>query len=109
MVQHLNSSASEDYEKVIAERGCTIEAANPESRKVNNTKDLVTVSGSGLDPHISVAAEYQISTFSKNNRKEEAEIRNIIDKYTDHGFLGYFGETTVNVPKSIWLFDGILK
>ena len=41
--------------------------------------------------------------------KSEAEIRNIIDKYTDHGFLGYFGETTVNVLKVNLALDGILK
>ena len=66
-----SSPASEDYEKVIAERVAMIEAANPEQKGKQIPVDLVTVSGSGLDPHISLAAaEYQIPRFSKNNRKE---------------------------------------
>ena len=67
-------------------------------------------SGSGLDPHISLAAaEYQIPRLVRTTGKSEAEIRKIIDKYTDHGFLGYFGETTVNVLKVNLALDGILK
>ena len=101
---------SEDYEKVIAERVAMIEAANPEQKGKQIPVDLVTVSGSGLDPHISLAAaEYQIPRLVRTTGKSEAEIRKIIDKYTDHGFLGYFGETTVNVLKVNLALDGILK
>ena len=105
-----SSPASEDYEKVIAERVAIIEAANPEQKGKQIPVDLVTVSGSGLDPHISLAAaEYQIPRLVRTTGKSEAEIRKIIDKYTDHGFLGYFGETTVNVLKVNLALDGILK
>lgn len=105
-----SSPASEDYEKVIAERVAMIEAANPEQKGKQIPVDLVTVSGSGLDPHISLAAaEYQIPRLVITTGKSEAEIRKIIDKYTDHGFLGYFGETTVNVLKVNLALDGILK
>ena len=105
-----SSPASEDYEKVIAERVAMIEAANPEQKGKQIPVDLVTVSGSGLDPHISLAAaEYQIPRLVRTTGKSEAEIRKIIDKYTDHGFLGYFGETTVNVLKVNLALDGILK
>ena len=55
------------------------------------------------------AAEYQIPRLVRTTGKSEAEIRKIIDKYTDHGFLGYFGETTVNVLKVNLALDGILK
>ena len=96
--------------KVIAERVAMIEAANPEQKGKQIPVDLVTVSGSGLDPHISLAAaEYQIPRLVRTTGKSEAEIRKIIDKYTDHGFLGYFGETTVNVLKVNLALDGILK
>lgn len=104
------SPASGDYEKVIKERIEMIEAANPEQKGKKIPVDLVTVSGSGLDPHISVsAAEYQIPRLVRTTGKSEVEIRKIIDKYTNHGFLGYFGETTVNVLKVNLALDGILE
>ncbi len=60
----------------------------------------ITCSGSGLDPHISVAAaEYQIPRLAKANNKTEDEIRAIIDKCKNGRFLGIFGEETVNVLK----------
>lgn len=104
------SPASDDYEKVIKERIEMIEEANPEQKGEKIPVDLVTVSGSGLDPHISVsAAEYQIPRLVRTTGKSEMEIRKIIDKYTNHGFLGYFGETTVNVLKVNLALDGILE
>ena len=56
--------------------------------------DLVTISGSGLDPHILVAVvNYQIPRLVKAIGKSETEIRNIIEKYPNDKFLGYFVET----------------
>lgn len=104
------SPASEDYEQVIKERVKMIEDMNPEQKGNQIPVDLITVSGSGLDPHISIAAaEYQIPRLVRTTGKSEAEIRKVIDKYTDHGFLGYFGETTVNVLEVNLALDGILK
>ncbi|MEG0091468.1 MAG: potassium-transporting ATPase subunit C, partial [Oscillospiraceae bacterium] len=55
------SPASEEYEELVAQRVEAIKAANPEMKEVAIPVDLVTVSGSGLDPHISkAAAEYQV-------------------------------------------------
>lgn len=46
--------------------------------------DLVTCSGSGLDPHISpAAAEYQVARIAKANDMTEDEVREIIQKCTD--------------------------
>lgn len=104
------SPASDEYEEVIAKRVAMIEAANPEQKGKKIPVDLVTVSGSGLDPHISLAAaEYQIPRLVRTTGQSETEIRKIIDKYTDHEFLGYFGETTVNVLEVNLALDGILK
>lgn len=104
------SPASEDFEAVIAERVIMIEAGNPEQKGKKIPVDLVTVSGSGLDPHISrAAAEYQIPRLVRTTGKSESKIKEIIDKYTDYGFLGYFGEQTVNVLKVNLALDGILK
>ncbi len=60
--------------------------------------DLLTASGSGLDPHISPAsAEIQIPIVSANSGLPEAEVRKIVEKHTEHKALGIFGEERVNV------------
>ena len=72
--------------------------------------DLVTCSGSGLDPDISpAAAEYQVPRLAKANNMSEDEIRDIIEKCTDGRFLGVMGEKTVNVLKVNLMLEGILK
>lgn len=60
--------------------------------------DLLTASGSGLDPHISVqAAKVQIPAVSKASGLSEAELEQIIEDSTKQKTLGVFGEVTVNV------------
>ena len=72
-------------------------------------QDLVTCSGSGLDPHISVAAaEYQIQRIASATGRSVDEVQAIIDRYTTGRFLGIFGEPTVNVLKVNLALDGIL-
>ncbi len=60
--------------------------------------DLVTASGSGLDPHISpAAAEYQIHRVAKARGLDDAKVRDIIKNNTKGLLLGVIGESTVNV------------
>jgi K+-transporting ATPase ATPase C chain len=60
--------------------------------------DLVTASGSGLDPHLSpAAAEYQISRISKTRNIPEDRLRDLVTKYTEGRQLGILGEPRVNV------------
>lgn len=103
------SPASEEYEALVKERVEKLRESNPDMDETAIPVDLVTCSGSGLDPHISVAAaEYQVARIAKANDMTEDEVREIIEKCTEGKFLGIFGEETVNVLKVNLMLDGIL-
>lgn len=76
-------------------------AANPGLKREDIPTDLLTSSGSGLDPHISPkAARIQIPAISKATGISADELNRIIDQYTDGRALGIFGEPRVNVLKA---------
>lgn len=103
------SPASEDYQKLVAERVEKIRKANPEQGDKPIPVDLVTNSGSGLDPDISLAAaKYQVPRLARENNMSEDEVNAIIEKCTSHKILGYFGEETVNVLKVNLMLDKII-
>ncbi|WP_040215113.1 potassium-transporting ATPase subunit KdpC [Clostridium polynesiense] len=103
------SPASDEYKELIEERVNKIKAAHPEKKDVPIPVDLVTSSGSGLDPHISpAAAEYQIERIAKSRGITEDEVRKVVEKYTKTKFLGVFGEDTVNVLEVNLALDGII-
>lgn len=104
------SPASREYEVLVAERVEKLRAANPDMDEEAVPVDLVTCSGSGLDPHISpAAAEYQVARIAKARGITEEAVQEIIEKCTDGKFLGIFGEETVNVLKVNLMLDGILE
>lgn len=60
--------------------------------------DLVTTSASGLDPHISpAAAEFQIPRIAKERNQSAANIRAVVQQFTDARQFGFLGEPGVNV------------
>ena len=71
---------------------------NPTLKTADIPVDLVTSSGSGLDPDISVASAYvQIPRVAKARNLNHTVINSLIDKNTHNPTLGFIGEKTVNV------------
>lgn len=60
--------------------------------------DLVTTSGSGLDPHISpAAAEFQVPRVARERHLTEEQLRQVMARHTAGRQFGFLGEPTVNV------------
>lgn len=73
----------------------TIAADNP---SYSIPADLVTASGSGLDPHVSIAAaEFQISRVAGKRGIDEGKLRELVTSLTEGRAFGFFGEPRVNV------------
>ncbi len=84
-------------ERVEADIEAFLEA-NPDVKREDIPADLMTASGSGLDPHITPAsARIQIPALAAASGLSEEELERIVEDNTEGKLLGIFGEGTVNV------------
>lgn len=88
-----------DLLHAIGARIAALRAADP-GNHAPIPVDLVTASGSGLDPHISpAAAEYQVGRIARMRGLNEAALRDLIARHTENRVFGLLGEPRVNVLK----------
>jgi len=92
-------------QSAVQDRIAALRAADP-----GNTApipvDLVTASGSGLDPHVSpAAAEYQVARVARARQLSGDDVRKLVQQATAGRTLGFLGEPRVNVLELNLLLD----
>lgn len=95
-----NKGASNpDYLAVVKTRIDTFLIHNPDIKKQDIPADLITASGSGLDPDISIkAAKIQVPRIAKARKRNEKDLYEIIEQLAEHPLFG-LGPEKINVLK----------
>ena len=84
--------------KLIDAVRANVEAARKENPEAPVPIDLVTMSASGLDPHLSpAAADFQVPRVARERGISEADVRRLVEAQTEGRQLGFLGEPRVNV------------
>jgi K+-transporting ATPase ATPase C chain len=82
----------------VRERVAALRAAHPDQASTPIPVDLVTSSGSGLDPHVSPAAAfYQVRRVAQARGLHDERVRELVTKHIEDRWLGVLGEPRVNV------------
>ena len=94
-------------QKLIDRVKADVAKAQPENPGKAVPIDLVTTSGSGLDPHISpAAAEFQVPRVARERNITEEQLRQVVVRHTSGRQFGFLGEPTVNVLELNLDLDG---
>lgn len=100
--------SNEEYLAEVRARIDTFLVHNPEVHKSEIPVDLVTASGSGLDPNFSVqAAKVQVKRIAKIRGIDELKLNQLIDQQTEKPLWGIFGPEKINVLKLNIALDGL--
>ncbi|MBB2144293.1 K(+)-transporting ATPase subunit C [Pedobacter sp. LMG 31464] len=99
-----------DYLKEVSNRIDTLLKYNPTIKKADIPADMVTASGSGLDPNISEqGAIIQIKRIAAYRKIDERKVTELVVENTSKPFLGLFGPSAVNVLKLNLALDEIIS
>jgi K+-transporting ATPase ATPase C chain len=97
-----------DYLKQVQLAIDTFLINNPTVKKADVPVEMVTASGSGLDPDISPkAAAVQIPRIAKARGISEETLVKLVNEHTDKPLLGIFGPKKINVLKLNVALDGL--
>jgi K+-transporting ATPase ATPase C chain len=89
-----------DYLKDVANRIDTLLKYHPYLKKGDIPAEMVTASGSGLDPDISPeAARMQVKRVAQFRKLDQQKVYALVARHTEHPLLGLFGPAKVNVLK----------